>query len=471
MAKTKIVATFGPASEDPSTIQEMVGEGIDCARINLSHGTKDSHRELVLNLKRVRSETRSSISIIADTKGPEVRLVPIEEDTVILDEGRRATIVAKESSGHGTFLIDYEDIAKLLSEGDQVIIGDGDLSLAVESIEEGVISCRALNSGEVTGRKKVTIPGTSFPLPPITEEDREDIEFAVSEGVDWLALSFVKDEGAIKEAREIIRRVSGETLPIIAKIETVEAVQNIESIAREADGLMVARGDLAMAIGMEEVPFLQKEIIRIANNQAVPVITATQMLETMIDAPTPTRAEITDVANAVLDGTDALMLSGETAIGSYPVKTVATMRKIAEKADSNFSPHNNLDILPDGKMDKTAPEIGRAACSMADRIGAKAIITSTRSGYTGRLVARFRPRVPIIAVTPSRKVFNQLALVWGVQPVQVETTHDTDKMIAKSIRSVKDAGYVQKGDLVIVTAGVPFAVEGTTNLIKVEEVA
>ena len=266
-------------------------------------------------------------------------------------------------------------------------------------------------------------------------------------------------------------RTSGvDEIPIIGRIETVEEVENIDAIAREADGLMVARGDLAMAIGMEEVPFLQKDIIRLANNQAVPVITATQMLETMISAPTPTRAEITDVANAVLDGTDALMLSGETAIGSYPVKSVSTMRKIARKADANFSPQESLDILPNGKMDKTAPEIGRAACSMADRLGAKAIITSTRSGYTGRLVARFRPRVPIIAVTPSRAVYNQLALVWGIKPIQVETTRDTDRMIEKSISSVKDEGYVERGDLVVVTAGVPFAVEGTTNLIKVEEV-
>lgn len=470
MTKTKIVATLGPATEDPEIIEKVITEGVDCARINLSHGTKDSHSKLIAEVKRIRSEFDLPLSIIADTKGPEVRLVPAGGGRVDLEEGEEV-LLATERPGRGeTFVVDYPDIGDLLSEGSQVIIGDGDLSLVVESVGNELIECKALSSGHVSGKKKVTIPGISFPLPPITKADREDIKFAVSEGVDWLALSFVKDEGAIKEAREIVRQVKGENVPIIAKIETVEAVENIGDIAREADGLMVARGDLAMAIGMEEVPFLQKRLIRIANNQAIPVITATQMLETMINAPTPTRAEITDVANAVLDGTDALMLSGETAIGSYPVKTVSTMRKLAEKADSNFSPPSSLEILPDGKMDKTAPEIGRAACSMADRLGAKAIITSTRSGYTGRLVARFRPKVPIIAVTPSEAVYHQLALVWGVDPIQVETTRDTDRMIAKSIQSVKEEGYVTDGDLVVVTAGVPFAVEGTTNLIKVERV-
>ncbi|MFB6291718.1 MAG: pyruvate kinase [Candidatus Bipolaricaulia bacterium] len=471
MTKTKIVATFGPATEDPSTIKKIMTEGISCARINLSHGTKSSHRDLISNLQRIREDLEVPLSIIADTKGPEVRLKPAGGGEVVLKEGEEVRLVTESVNQGRTFIVDFPNIGSLLSEGNVVIIGDGDLSLSVESIEEGVVECRALSSGSVSGNTKVTVPGVSFPLPPITEEDKEDIKFAVSEGVDWLALSFVKDEGAIHEAREIVEKTSADDIPIIAKIETVEAVENINAIAREADGLMVARGDLAMAIGMEEVPFLQKRLIRLANNQAIPVITATQMLETMMNAPTPTRAEITDVANAVLDGTDALMLSGETAIGSYPIKTVNTMRKLAEKADANFSPGDNLEILPDGKTDRTAPEIGRAACSMADRLGAKAIITSTRSGYTGRLVARFRPRVPIIAVTPSEDVYHQLALVWGIKPIQVETTRDTDQMIEKSIRSVKEEGYLEEGDLVVVTAGVPFAVKGTTNLIKVEQVS
>ncbi len=471
MGKTKIIATFGPASDSPPVMESMVTEGVSCARINLSHGTKEGHRELISNLKRIRDDREVPLSILADTKGPEVRLEPAVGEEVQLEDGDRVHLGTEETGEEEGFLVDFPGLPGLLDRGDQVIIGDGDLTLVVDSVGDTAVECRAASSGTVRGKQRITIPGTSFPLPPITDQDKEDIRFAVSEGVDWIALSFVKGPAEIRDAKEIIKEAGdGTTLPVMAKIETVEAVRNVEEIAREADALMVARGDMAMAIGLEEVPFLQKKIIRLANNLAKPVVTATQMLETMMHAPTPTRAEVTDVANAVLDGTDAIMLSGETAIGSYPTKTVATMRKIAEKAEANFSPSGNLEDEFDGEETRTAPEIGRAACSMAARLGAGAIITSTRSGYTARLVSRFRPRIPIVAVTPSRDVYNQLALAWGVEPLQVETTQDTDRMIEKSIRSVKEEGYVDDGDRVVVTAGVPFAVEGTTNLIKVDRV-
>lgn len=472
MSKTKIVATFGPASESPTVIQSMISEGVNCARINLSHGNKKGHRKLISKLKRCREDLDLPLSIVADTKGSEVRISPINRKKVELKEGDRVNLVTDESAKKEGFLVDFPEIGQLLSVGDEVIIGDGDLSLTVTSIGEDVIECQSLNSGTVSGRKKITIPGTSFPLPSITDQDKKDIDFAVSQGVDWIALSFIKKAADIEKARSVINRVKSESdnIPIMAKIETAEAVKNIKEITREADGLMVARGDLAMALGMEEVPFLQKRIIRLANEMAKPVVTATQMLETMISAPTPTRAEITDVANAVLDGTDAVMLSGETAIGSYPVKSVITMRKLAEKAESNFPPTNTSGDNLNREKNETAPEIGRAACSMAERLEAKAIITSTRSGYTARLISRFRPGVQIIAVTPSKDVYERLAMVWGVSPVQVETTRDTDEMIEKSIRSVKQEGYINQGDLVVVTAGIPFAVEGTTNLIKVENV-
>lgn len=470
MSKTKIVATFGPASQAPSVLESMVDEGVNCARLNLSHGTRKEHSDFFASLKKIRKEKNVPLSIIADTKGPEVRIRPAEGGEVHLSQDHEVLLTTGQSHENSTFIADYEDLKDFLSVGDEVIVGDGNFSLVVESLSGRGVQCRALSSGVVSGRQRITVPGTSFPLPPITEQDKKDIKFAVSEGADWLALSFVKGGEEIKQARELAKEVADSYIPVIAKIETAEAVENIANIARIADGLMVARGDLAMALGMEEVPFLQKRIIRLANNMAKPVVTATQMLETMIDAPTPTRAEVTDVANAVLDGTDAIMLSGETAIGSYPTKTVTTMRKIARKADDNFSPSNNLASELDGKRSETAPEIGRASCSMAERLGARAIITSTRSGYTARLIARFRPEVKIIAVTPSESVYNQLALVWGVEPIRMETTRNTDQMIEKSIYSAKEEGYVDQGDLVVVTAGVPFSVEGTTNLIKVEEV-
>lgn len=472
MSKTKIVATFGPASESPAVIRTMIKEGVDCARINLSHGDENGHEELIKDLKKFRKEMDVPLSIVADTKGPEVRIEPIEREAISLKEGDKVDFVTDRVSGCGDLRVSFSELDQLLSVGDEVMVGDGDLSLAVAQVGNGIIKCEALGSGKIAGRQRITVPGKSFPIPSITDQDKEDIGFAVSQGVDWIALSFIKSEDDIKEAREIIHSAGGSNrdIPIMAKIETVEAVENIKEITREADGLMVARGDLAMAIGLEEVPFLQKKIIRLANNMAKPVVTATQMLETMIHVPTPTRAEITDVANAVLDGTDAVMLSGETAIGDYPVKTVTTMRKLAEKAEANFPQMEATEENLNREKDETAPEIGRAACSMAERLGARAIITSTRSGYTARLISRFRPRVRIVAVTPSKTVFNRLAMVWGITPIQVETTQDTDEMIEKSIRSVKEAGHVSKHDLVVVTAGVPFAVEGTTNLIKVEEV-
>jgi len=472
MSKTKIVATFGPASDSPPVVRTLIKEGVDCARINLSHGDAGGHEELISHLKKFRREMGASLSIMADTKGPEVRVEPTSGEELELKEGDKVVLVTDGSGSEGDLSTGFEGIGSVLSVGDELIVGDGDLSLTVS--EEGTesINCKALGAGSISGRQRITVPGKSFPLPSITDQDRKDIKFAVDQDVDWVALSFIKSPEDVREAREIIEAASGshQNVPVMAKIETVEAVENIKEITREADGLMVARGDLAMAIGLEEVPFLQKKIIHLANDMAKPVVTATQMLETMIEVPTPTRAEITDVANAVLDGTDALMLSGETAIGNYPVKTVTTMRKLAEKAEANF-PHSNASGEKlNSEKGRTAPEIGRAACSMAERLDARAIITSTRSGYTARLISRFRPRVRIVAVTPSKRVFNRLAMVWGITPIQVETTQDTDEMIEKSIRSVREAGYVDNGDRVVVTAGVPFAVEGTTNLIKVETV-
>jgi len=471
MTKTKIVATIGPASDSEQVIQELLASGMDCVRINLSHGTIESHKETIIELQRARETTDQPLAIIADTRGPEVRTTPTQNETLLLKQDEKVYLVTSEGSRFSPGLfVDYSDIGKELNPGDEIIVGDGEISLKVINITEAAITCKALSSGKISGKKKVTIPGKSFPLPSVTDEDIEDLELILTEGVDWLALSFVRDQDDIANIRSILKdRNLNAELPIMAKIETSEAAQNVESIAREADGLMVARGDLAMAIGIEEVPFLQKKIIRLANRLAKPVVTATQMLETMVKSPSPTRAEITDVANAVLDGTDAVMLSGETAIGSYPVLSVSTMNKLAGKADQHFS-HPLEDRHYISGEQEIAPEIGRAACSMAVRLHAQAIITSTKSGYTARLIARFRPQVQIIAVTPSKSTYNQLALVWGVTPLLMEATKDTDEMIQKSITTVREAGLVDKGDLVVTTAGVPFAVKGTTNLIKVNKV-
>lgn len=468
MTKTKIVATIGPASNSEQVVEALIASGMDCARLNLSHGTHKNHSDMIATLKRAREKFNRPLSIIADTKGPEVRISPISGDPIDLTEGQEVNLVfTRESTGSTEIFVDYPGVGDELNRGTEMLVGDGEVALSVTSISEDRITCRVSNSGRLTGRKNLTVPGRSFSLPSVTERDKEDLEFVVDEEVDWLAVSFVRTAKDIKNVRSFIKSVtSGGEVPIIAKIETSEAARNIEYVADEADGLMVARGDLAMAIGIEEVPFLQKKIIRLANQLAKPVVTATQMLETMIESPTPTRAEITDVANAVLDGTDAVMLSGETAIGSYPAKTVATMNKLAGKADQHSSHTFEQDDYITNK-ERIAPEIGRAACSMADRLNARAIVTSTNSGYTARLIARFRPKVQILAVTPSLATYNQLSLVWGVTPLLMEATRNTDEMIEKSTETAKNAGLVEDGDLLVTTAGVPFAVEGTTNLIKV----
>lgn len=471
MTKTKIVATVGPASNTDYVIESLITRGMDCARLNLSHGTHESHRTIINKLKRFREKHENPLSILADTKGPEVRIHPLNGGSLNLNRGQDVNLVfEKRTDLPSPVHVDYPDLGEDLSPGDEVLVGDGEIVLSVSSIELDRVICDVSDSGTLEGKKNITIPGRSFSLPSITEEDKKDLKFILDEEVDWLALSFVRTRQDIEEVRSFINRLDSDSnLPIIAKIETSEAASNIETIAREADGLMVARGDLAMAIGIEEVPFLQKRIIKLANRLAIPVVTATQMLETMINSPTPTRAEITDVANAVLDGTDAVMLSGETAIGSYPARAVSIMNKLAGKADLHSSRQFEEENYITGE-EIIAPEIGRAACSMADRLNAKAIVTSTRSGYTARLVARFRPKVQIIAVTPTKSTYNQLALVWGVTPLLMEATKDTDEMINKSIETVKKSGLIKDDDLVVTTAGVPFAVEGTTNLIKATRV-
>ncbi len=471
MTKTKIVATIGPASDSQPIIESLITSGMDCARLNLSHGSHEEHRETIAALKEAREKFARPLSIIADTKGPEVRISPTSGDSINLKQGQEINLVfTKESNKQSEIYVDYPEVGDELNPGDDMLVGDGEIVLSVSSISDDRIGCVVSTPGKLTGRKNLTVPGRSFSLPSVTDKDKKDLKFVVEEEVDWLALSFVRAASDIQNVRKFIKSVAPETeMPIVAKVETSEAAREVESIAEEADGIMVARGDLAMAIGIEEVPFLQKRIIKLANQLAKPVITATQMLETMIESPTPTRAEITDVANAVLDGTDAVMLSGETAIGSYPSKAVVTMNKLAGKADqhSTYSFEQGDYIT---NKERIPPEIGRAACSMADRLGARAIITSTKSGYTARLIARFRPKVQIIAVTPSLSTYNQLSLVWGVIPLLMETTKDTDDMIKKSSETAKEAGLIEDGDLVVTTAGIPFAVEGTTNLIKVNKV-
>ena len=470
MANTKIVATVGPSSYDPDVLRAMMESGLDTARINMTHTDKEKARDIIRTVDRIRTEERSSFSILADTQGPEIQVRTSTGDSMRVREGEQLSVFPREEKG-ASLLVDYPSLHRYLNKGNKIYLGDGEVELVVSEIDGERISCTVTYSGLIPSEKGIHIPDIRLPLPTITEKDREEISFLAKQGIDWLAVSFVRDAGDIQEARELLldeeENAEDPTL-IIAKIETTEALENIDEIIEEADGIMVARGDLGIAVDMEEVPFIQKQIIRLANRSAKPVITATQMLESMIEDPVPSRAEAADVANAVLDGTDALMLSAETAVGSFPVKTVQTMHMIAEKAETN---QIGLNVSEDSnKLEGVAPAIGRSACAMADRLNAKAIISSTRSGYTARLIARYRPRLPILAVTPSIKVYRQLSLVWGVESLLIEDAENTDQMIKMSIKSAVEEGYLEDEDVVVITAGVPFAVRGTTNLIKVERV-
>lgn len=442
---------------------------MDTIRLNMTHTSTEKAEETIESLDVIRSEIDSSVSVLADTKGPEIQVKTSSGEKVEVEEGEELSILP-EGEGSASLSVDFPSLHKYLNPGNKVYVGDGQVELMVTEIDGEEICCRVVYSGLLPPGQGIHIPDIEFPLPTITEEDREGIKSMAGEGIDWLALSFVREADDIRKARGLLEKEERDEDPtsVIAKIETTEALDNLKEIVEEADGLMVARGDLGIAVDMEEVPFIQKKIIRLANQYAKPVITATQMLESMIESPVPTRAEVGDVANAVLDGTDALMLSAETAVGSFPVKTVRAMHNIAEKAETH-------DLGPKVSEESTGPEgvapaIGRSACAMAERLGAEAIISSTRSGYTARLIAKYRPRLPIVAVTPSEKVYRQLSLVWGVDPVVIEGAESTDQMIDMSIESAVGEGYLEDGDLVVVTAGVPFAVKGTTNLIKVERV-
>lgn len=480
MPKTKIVVTIGPATSQADQLGSLIERGVDAFRINLSHGDHEEHRDTVARAMEIRERKGRPLSLIADTKGPEVRVEPSEGEEMEIERKGTVSILPKNSGTDGDeegLFCDFSELSTYVREDQEILIGDGEITLSVESVTGEKVVCRALNGGRIAGRKRITLPGVSLPLPTITERDERDIRFAVEAGFEWIALSFVKEGNDIEMARRIVSRAEEDedrTL-LMAKIETREAVENIEEIIKEADGIMVARGDLGMSIELEEVPFIQKKIISAAKDAAKPVLTATQMLESMVDFPAPTRAEVTDVANAVLDGTDALMLSGETAIGKHPLKTVSTMYDIASRAEKTGDERiEELFRKGDGpalrQLGGVAPAIGRSACSVAQSLNAKAIICSTRSGYTARLIARFRPSVPIVAVTPSDKVRRQLALVWGVKAICIAEAEDTDELIESSVRSAKREGFASAGDLVVVTAGVPFHVRGTTNLIKVEEV-
>ena len=469
MKKTKIVATIGPASESEEVLKELFENGLDVCRLNFSHGTHEEHQKKMDTIKKVREEMGLPIPIMLDTKGPEIRLKDFKDGVVNVVEGDVFTLTSREVEGDNTIVsVSYDRLAHDVSVGNLILIDDGLVEMKVEEIDGLDIKCRVLNSGELKNHKGVNVPHVKINLPAVSERDYEDLLFGIENDIDFIAASFVRHAGDILEIRKVLEEHGGEGIEIIAKIENQEGVDNIDSILEVADGLMVARGDLGVDIDVEDIPLVQKLLIKKANEMGKNVITATQMLDSMIRNPRPTRAEVTDIANAIIDGTSAIMLSGETASGKYPVEAVKTMRKIALRIEDSIDYEAGLKNLKDEMT--TTFAIGKATAQAAYDLNVKAIITATSSGYTSKAISKFRPKAPIIAATTTEAVRRKLSLVWGVYSVLSEITEKTDEVIDESLKAAMDAGYIDAGDVVVITAGVPVGIAGSTNLLKVHTI-
>jgi len=466
MARTKIVCTIGPASRSPETLEQLIRAGMDVARLNFSHGTQTEHLEVITTVRRIAERLGKSIAILQDLAGLKIRIGEIASGAVMLEAGAPFTLTTRQVLGsRQEVFVDYPHLTEDVQRGDRLLLSDGDLELEVIGTTGEDVHCRVITGGTLASRKGINLPARSITTPTVTDKDRDDLAFGLRHGVDYVAQSFVRTAADVLEVRGMIQD-HGSTVPLIAKIETQDALTSIDEIIDSVDGVMVARGDLGVAVPLATVPRLQKMLIGKANRAGKPVITATQMLRSMQDSPRPTRAEVTDVANAVLDGTDAIMLSEETAIGRFPLEAVRMMAAIAADAESVFPFEAWIHRFETGGPLPDA--VARAACSMAADIDAAAIVTCTQSGGTARRVARYRPRAPILAPTPHAETYRRLALVWGITPLLNQSQPTTDELIAGAVGAALAAARVQRGDTVVITAGVPVGRAGMTNLIKVE---
>ncbi len=476
MRRVKIVCTIGPASDSPEILRAMIQAGMDVARLNMSHGDHAYHAELIRRVRTLAHELRRPIAILVDLQGPKLRVGRMQEGGVPLRPGEEVILTSEPVVGEpGCIPIQNPELPGMVKAGERILLDDGLLELMVEESDGQTIRARVVVGGLLEDNKGMNLPDTRLELPSITEKDKRDVAFALEHQADWIALSFVRAAEDVHELRKLIvgRAALGRTTPIIAKIEKPEAVRNIDAIIEAADGIMVARGDLGIETSPEAVPMIQKMIIARCNRAGKPVITATQMLDSMIRNPRPTRAEASDVANAVLDGSDALMLSGETALGRYPVQSVQTMVKIAEEAERvrGLTAEERRDLHRHPAVTTVASAVGHAAVVTAEEVQAAAIITPTVSGSTAKKLSFFRPCIPIIAVTPSPLVYRQLALYWGVSPLMGSRRSTTDEVVEDAVRLSLEAGYVDQGDTVVVTGGTVGSVPGVTNLMTVRRIA
>lgn len=470
MRKTKIICTIGPASESVERLRELMLAGMNVARFNFSHGTHEEQKVKFERVLQVREELGLPVATMLDTKGPEIRLRDFERGKVELVSGQTFILTTEEIMGTaGRATISYKNLKDDISVGTTILIDDGLIEMQVEEIRGEDIICHVVNGGFVSNHKGVNVPGAILSMPYISKVDQEDILFGIQMGFEFLAASFARTKEDILEIRKILQE-HGSDMKIIAKIENMQGIENLEEILSVSDGIMVARGDMGVEIPMEEVPVLQKKMIKMANAQGKHVITATQMLESMIRNPRPTRAEATDIANAIYDGTTAIMLSGESAAGLYPVEAVKTMARIAESAERDIDyRHRMVHSGTPVKKDITTA-IAYATCSTAMDLDAAAIITVTLSGFTAAAISRFKPGCPVIGCGMNKRVCAQLNLLWGVNPILLQEEETAENLFADAVKEAKKAGYVRTGDTVVITAGVPLGIAGKTNMIRVVEV-
>ena len=471
LRKTKIVCTLGPRLFEKNLVGELMKSGMDVARFNFSHGTHESHLAWYNEVCRLRDELGLPVATMLDTKGPEIRTGDFAEGRVMLEAGQLFTLTTEECLGDAEHCcITYKDLPRDVAPGTSILIDDGLVGMTVERVTETEIVCRVLNGGAVSNHKGINVPGAHLSMPFVSEKDKSDILFGIEHGFDFIAASFTRSAEDIMAIRHIMQEAGNESMRIIAKIENSEGVEHIDDILRVADAIMVARGDMGVEIPLEEVPALQKMLIQKCVEAGKPAITATQMLDSMMKNPRPTRAETTDVANAIYDGTSAIMLSGETAAGMYPVEALQTMVRIALRTEADINYVHRFQKERSGVHSDVTSAISHSTVTSAHDLKAAAIITVTKSGTTARIISKYRPNCPIISCTPSPQVRRQMNLSWGVVPLLIDEQNSTDELFERAVSMAETTGLVRDGDLVVLTAGVPLGISGTTNLMKVHVV-
>lgn len=471
-AKTKIICTIGPASQSVDCMVELINTGMDVARLNFSHGTHDDHLKAIRNIREAGKRANELVAIVQDLCGPKIRTGRLKNRQVELKEGTKITFTIDDIIGDSNRIATtYPELPRDVKEGDIILLDDGNLSVRVTSKTGTDIECVTVTGGILKENKGMNLPGVKLSTPSLTEKDIEDLKFGLKHEIDYVALSFVRCADDLRHLRSVIQQQTKLNVPIIAKIEKKEAVESIDAIIEESDAVMVARGDLGVEMMPEDVPILQKMIVRKCNEAGVPVIIATQMLESMVKSPRPTRAEASDVANAVLDGADAVMLSAETSIGKYPVEAVRTMDNIIRRSEMQKHDHLGIKQVPAEMQENVFDAVARAACVLARQVRATAIVPITHSGATAIRISKYRPEARIITVTGQERILRQLNLVWGVRGIESQDfIHNQDTAFKKIIERLKQEGYVEKSDFVVFTAGLPLLAKGTTDTINVEQV-